>query len=109
MHERALRVVDKDDNLTFQELLDKGGSEIIHQSNLRQLTTLMYTVKHRLSPEPILQLFTEHHNTYELRKKRQWEIPNINNVTYGKESLRYPRSTDMGTPPGRNKTIENII
>ena len=61
----------------------------MHQSNLRKLATLMYTVKHRLSPEPILQLFTEHHNHELRKKKRQWEIPNINTVTYGMESLRY--------------------
>ena len=47
LHERALKVVYEDDNLTFQELLDKDGSETIHQSNLRELATLMYTVKHR--------------------------------------------------------------
>ena len=89
LHERALRIVYNDDNLTFQELLDKDGAVSIHHRNLQKLAVEMYKVKNKLSPEPILELFTEQKNTHDLRKKRQWQIPNINTVSFGRDSLRY--------------------
>ena len=39
LHERALRIVYKNDSLTFLELLDKDESITIHQRNLQRLAT----------------------------------------------------------------------
>jgi hypothetical protein len=59
LHERALRIVYKDDNLTFQQLLEKDNSVTIHEKNLQKLATEMYKVKHNLSPLPVRELFTQ--------------------------------------------------
>ena len=45
LHERALRVVYKDPNLTFQQLLEKDNSFTIHEKNLQKLALLMFKVK----------------------------------------------------------------
>ena len=45
LHERALRIVYKDENLTFQELLDKDGSVTVHHRNLQKLAIEMYKIK----------------------------------------------------------------
>ena len=37
LHERALRLVYKDECLPFQELLDKDGAVTIHHRNLQNL------------------------------------------------------------------------
>ena len=50
LHERALRIVYKNNNLTFQELLEKDGSVTIHHKNLQRLATEMYKIKYHLSP-----------------------------------------------------------
>ena len=50
LHERALRIVYKNDDLTFQELLDMDDSITIHQRNLQRLATEMYKVKNKISP-----------------------------------------------------------
>ena len=50
LHERALRIVYKNDSLTFQELLDKDDSITIHQRNLQRLASEMYKVKIKLHP-----------------------------------------------------------
>ena len=42
LHERALRLVYKDDKLSFQELLDKDGAVKIHERNLQRLAVEMY-------------------------------------------------------------------
>ena len=41
LHERALRVVYKDDNLTYEQLLEKDEGFTIHERNLQKLALLM--------------------------------------------------------------------
>ena len=80
LHERALRIVYKNDDLTFQELLDMDDSITIHQRNLQRLATEMYKVKNKISALPIQKLFTEQVNVHDLRNKRCWEIPKVRTV-----------------------------
>ena len=47
LHERALRVVYKDDELTFEQLLEKDKSFTVHERNIQKLAILMYQVKHK--------------------------------------------------------------
>ena len=89
LHERALRIVYKNEDLTFQELLDKDGAVTIHHRNLQRLALEMYKVKNNISPAPVREIFTEHINTHDLRHKRLWEIPKISSVYCGSETLRY--------------------
>ena len=88
LHERALRIVYKNENLTFQELLDKDGSVTVHHRNLRKLATEMYKIKNHLSPLPMQALFCEKVNTYNLRNKPSWERNNVRTVKYGTETIR---------------------
>ena len=89
LHEKALRILYKNENLCFQELLDLDNSVTIHQRNLRKLVVEMYKVKNNLSPLPMQGLFNEQINTYNLRNSRTWEIPNARTVFYGQESVRF--------------------
>ena len=45
LHERALRIVYSNGELTFPELLDKVNSLTIHQRNLQRLAIEMYKIK----------------------------------------------------------------
>ena len=58
LHERALRLVYKNENLTFQDLLELDNSVTVHQKNLQKLSTEMYKAKNNLSPLPLQDLFT---------------------------------------------------
>ena len=89
LHERALRIVCKNNNLTFQELLEKDGSVTIHHRNLQRQATEMYKIKNHLSPLPMQELFTEKNNKHDLRNKRSWESYNVRTVSYGTETIRY--------------------
>ena len=56
LHERALRVVYKDKNLTFEDLLEKDQAFTIHERNLQKLavevkTTIKRLNKHILTPK----------------------------------------------------------
>ena len=53
LHERALRVVYRDYNATFSELLSKDKSVTIHQRNLQLLATEIFKTKNELNPKII--------------------------------------------------------
>ena len=76
LHERALRLVYKNDNATFEELLEIDNSVTVHLKNLQKLATEMYKAK-------------EQENAHELRNGRTWKNPNVRTVFCGVESVRY--------------------
>ena len=78
LHERALRIVYSNDELTFKELLEKDNSITIHQRNLQRLAIEMYKINNHLSPLPMQELFTEKLNIHDLRNKRCWETQSKN-------------------------------
>ena len=89
LHERALRVVYKNYDITFEQLLEKDKSVTIHDKNLQKLAVEMYKAKHNLSPVPVQDLFNLQDVPYELRNKRCWQVPLVQNVNSGTESLKY--------------------
>ena len=97
LHERALRIVYQNQELSFQQLLNLDCSATIHQRNLRKLATEMYKIKNNLSPSPVVELFINNTNTHNLRSRRCWELPNTRTVTYGTETIRYrgPKTWDL--------------
>ena len=87
LHERALRLVYNNENLSFDELLDLDNSVANHHRNLQRFTVEMYKVKTKLSTLPMQEIFAEQTSTYDLRNKRCWEIPKVRTVTYGNETV----------------------
>ena len=67
LHERALKLVYKDENLSFSELLKRDNSFTIHQKNLQKLTIEMYKVKHDFSPNFMQDIFPEFETAYNFR------------------------------------------
>ena len=57
IHERALRIVYKDFNSSFQELLIEDNSLNIHHRNLQKLVTEIFKVKSDLSAELMNDVF----------------------------------------------------
>ena len=89
LHERALRIVYPDQNLSFDELLELDNSMTIHDRNLHRLATEMYKVKNNISPVPVCDIFKENNRQYDLRTRRTWEIEKTRTVLYGSETVRY--------------------
>ena len=86
LHERALRIVYKNPNLT---LLTLDNSFSIHHRNLQKLATQMFKIKNRLSPILMQELFPTHESNYDLRNKKHWETSNVRTTCYGIETLLF--------------------
>ena len=81
IHERALRIVYRDYESSFEELLDKDKSLTFHNRNIHQVAIEMYKVKHDLSPPFLKDLFT-------VNSLNNFCRPNVNSVKKGCRSLR---------------------
>ena len=84
LHERALKLVYKNEEMTFEELLKMDESFTIHERNLQKLATEMYKVKHDLCPKPFKDLFTP-----SIRGKHEWVLPKVVSVNKGQETIRF--------------------
>ena len=94
LHERALLAVYKDDDLNFEQLLEKDNSFTIHERNLQKLAILMYQVKHKMCPQPVQEIFIQSCGVPALRTGdedhlEQWVLPRVRTINYGIEALRY--------------------
>ena len=89
LHERALRIVYKNEELDFQKLLELSGDVTVHQKNLQRLAIEMYKVKNGIAPVPFQRIFDEGSNTYNLRNQNTWVLPKMRTVSYGTETIRY--------------------
>ena len=89
LHIRALRIVYKNANLSFEELLKLDNSFSIHHRNLQKLATEMYKIKHKISPVLVQELFPNYENIHNLRNEKSWETTNIRSVGFGTETFLY--------------------
>ena len=74
LHKRALRVVYRDYNATFSELLSKDKSVTIHQRNLQLLATEIFKTKNELNPEIMGEIFTFKNVDYNLRNNTSLKV-----------------------------------
>ena len=88
LQERGLRAVFKDNNSSYEQLLEKADLPTLLNSRLQDLCILMYKVKHKLCPAYISNIFKEPSSNYNLRQA-DFSIPRYETVTYGKHSIRY--------------------
>ena len=82
-----IRMVYKNANLSFQQLLDLDESFCIQHRNLQKLATEMYIIKNDISPTFSQELFPVYDNSYNLRNNRCWQISNVRTVGFGTETL----------------------
>ena len=84
IHERALRTVYSDHNLSFYELLDKDGTFTIHRKNVQNLAIEIYKYLHGLSPAILSEDFKVNKTIpYDLRMRDELYARNSKIVIYG--------------------------
>ena len=108
LHERALRLVYKNSNCTFSELLVKDKSFTIHERNLQKLAIEMFKIKNNLAPNLLSEIFSQYQPTYGLRNNRSWNNSNVRTVYYGKETLSYRGPKTWELLPYSLKNVESL-
>ena len=88
LHERALRIVYKDDNSSFDELLIKNNSFTIHERNIQILAIELYKVSYGLSPK-IMHLILPVNSDSNYPGKNTFMTSNIKTVHWGSETLAH--------------------
>ena len=100
---RALRLIYKENSLTFKELLQKDGSVTIHHRNIQKLGIEMYKIKNKLSPIVMKQIFPDrNYNGPNTRSLKDVEIPHINSVKNGRVITFYG-TKGLGNDPCYDK------
>ena len=107
IHERALRIVFKDKNATFSELLQRDGSVTIHERNIQALATEMFKVFNVISPSIIKDVFPlKESNIY--CSKFPFKTRNVRTVAYGTETLSYLGPKIWSLVPEEIKNENNL-
>ena len=89
LHERALRIVYKNDNLSFEDLLKLDQSFTIHQRNIQKLAIEMYKVNNNMSPFFMNLIFPKISDHYNLRNDKTFYPKMIKTVYYGSETISF--------------------
>ena len=86
IHERALRIVFRDKNATFNELLKRDGSVTIHERNIQILATEMFKAYNGISPRILRNVFPLKESAL-YWSNFPFKTRNVRTVTYGTETL----------------------
>ena len=92
LHKCAIRVVYRNYDATFSELISKDKSVTIHYSNLQLHATRIFKTKNELNPDIMEEIFWFKSVDYNLWNNRSLKVSNLKTVYCGVESL-----TNLGT------------
>ena len=106
--ERSLRILYRDDESTFEELLVKDNSITVHDQNVKLLATEMFKVKNDIQPNVLGRFVTNHEHKYNTRQNTQFLRDKVNSTTYGLESIRILGPKIWELLPHEMKLVDNI-
>ena len=88
LHERALRLVYRDDSSTFDELLIKDESYTVHERNIQTLAIELYKVAYKLCPK-IMNLVLPLNTEATYAGENTFRTFNVKSVYWGTETLAH--------------------
>ena len=89
LHELSLRIVYRDNNSSFKELLKKGNSFTVHHRNIQSLAIELFKVKENLSNTIMNDILQTRTLPYNLRSNTDFARSFVNTSRFGLNSLRY--------------------
>ena len=108
LHERALRIVYKDDLSTFGELLLKDNSICIHHRNIHFMAIEMHKLINDNGPALLNEIFMKKDDHYiRTLRSKDFLLPRANTVHYGHDSLKYFGPKIWGIIPNEIKSIKD--
>ena len=89
IHERSLRIVYRDYNSSFKDLLKKDNSVCIHHRNIQSLAFELFKVKENLFNTIMSDIFPTRVVNYNLRSQTDFLRSTVNTTKFGLNSLRH--------------------
>ena len=89
IQERSLKLIYKDRESTFSQLLLRDNSFTVHERNLQVLATEIFKFKNNMSPTIMNRVFSATTHTYNLRNDTKLRTFNVKTVKYGTETIRF--------------------
>ena len=90
IHERALRLIFKDNQSSFKQLLEKDHSVTVHHKNLQVLVTEIFKVKNILASDIMKDVFELKEPPYNLRSEsNHFTRRNVKTTYYGLLSINH--------------------
>ena len=109
LHERCLRIVYNDKQSSFNELLEKDGSVLIHLRNIQFLATEMYKLVNNLSSPTLNRVFKRNSDSgHNLRQISRFSRSLVKSVCHGTEIISYLDPKIWDILPDDYKTIQNL-
>ena len=105
VHKRALRIFFNDYTSSFEELLQKIGSDRIHENNLQNLMIEIFKCLSHENPSFIWNLFERKDLTYNQRSGSLLKLPTAKTTTYGTSSLAFRGSILRSSLPDTIKDL----
>ena len=108
IHERALRIVYKDNISSFEFLLEKSGSVKIHYRNLQYLAVEIYKALNNLSSPLMSELFRVKNMKYNFRNGSILVSSNSKTECYGKGCISYLATIVWNQVPEEIKNSKSV-
>ena len=96
-HKRALQILYKDYESSFEALLTRIGSSSIHVSNLQKLMIEIFKSMNGLNPPRMWEFYERKHVTYNLTIQNLYKLPPIKTMNFGLDSIS-SGAVSCGTP-----------
>ena len=108
LHERALSLVYKDQDLSFGELLMKDKSVTIHHRNLQKLAIEMFKLANNITSTLMKAILPEFSNPYNLRSGNPFQIYNVRTVYNGTETVSFRGPKTWGMFPNHIRISKSL-
>ena len=109
MHERCLSVTYNVNWSSFEELLERDNSILVHNRNIQCLAIELYKVFNGTCPDIIKDVFPLCiSSNYDIRSRRTSNTRSVKTVYHGTESLSYLAPKVWELIPNNIKSLENL-
>ena len=99
VHKRALRILLKDFDASFDDLLIRNEEKTVHVQNLQKLMIEVYRSLSHENPSFLWDLFTRKENNYNLRIKDILTLPKASTASFGTNSIVFRGSILWNSTP----------